>query len=85
MSLIRYLKVLVSSFNPCFIRKLKSAREKGIPQKRAGYNVKTIEVKHLMVPLYEYTTVNENATLHEAVLACSLNYSVLIDGDRSNE
>ena len=47
--------------------------------------MKTIEVKHLMVPLDEYTTVNENATLHEAVLACILNHSVLIDGDRSNE
>jgi len=31
--------------------------------------VKSIKVKHLMVPLDEYATVNENATLHEAVLA----------------
>ena len=31
--------------------------------------MKSIKVKHLMVPLDEYATVDENATLNEAVLA----------------
>lgn len=31
--------------------------------------MKSIKVKHLMVPLDEYATVDENETLNEAVLA----------------